>query len=212
MNLMNSQVSKNKGDGISVGSSAQVSLVKSQVTENKNEGIFVNGSAKVSLTDSEISGNMGGLAAGCCPLYSEGSRQLNVSLTNSRISQNKFSGLLIWGGVEGVEVVVTVAGSTIEKNGVDAKCAAAREVCSGIALDERTQMTIIDSTIKDNADWGIGAELRQCGGRSDSFTGKVIFEGKNVIEGNNKLGKLNGKSNPGNHPFKDLPDGQVCLP
>jgi hypothetical protein len=33
-----------------------------------------------------------------------------------------------------------------------------------------------------------------------------------VIAGNNKSGKLNGQGNPGNHPFKDLPDGQVCLP
>jgi hypothetical protein len=41
----------------------------------------------------------------------------------------------------------------------------------------------------------------------------VIFEDdKNVIENNNKSSVLNGMSNPGNHPFKSLPDGQVCLP
>ncbi len=46
----------------------------------------------------------------------------------------------------------------------------------------------------------------------DAFTGSVIFEGTNIIEGNNRWGNQKGMGNPGNHPFKGLPDGQVCLP
>ncbi len=45
-------------------------------------------------------------------------------------------------------------------------------------------------------------------------TGKVTFQGTNVIEGNNKSGNQNGMGNPGNHPWNRprVPDGQVCLP
>jgi nitrous oxidase accessory protein NosD len=35
---------------------------------------------------------------------------------------------------------------------------------------------------------------------------------RSTIEGNNKSGNQNGMGNPGNHPFKNLPVGQVCLP
>jgi sugar/nucleoside kinase (ribokinase family) len=63
-------------------------------------------------------------------------------------------------------------------------------------------------------DWGVAAYLKKCGYNMDHFysTGEVTFQGTNVIEGNDTSGNHMVEGNPGNHPFKDLPDGQVCLP
>ncbi len=75
-------------------------------------------------------------------------------------------------------------------------------------------MKLRSTEIRNNATWGVAAYLPQCSAPSvPLFTFDVIFEDdKNVIENNNRSGILNGMGNPGNHPFKDLPDGQVCLP
>jgi len=78
---------------------------------------------------------------------------------------------------------------------------------------EKARLKLSSTEIRGNAYWGLTANLQQCGFVSNSFEGEVIFEdGKNIIEGNNRSGKLDGMGNPGNHPFKNLPDGQVCLP
>lgn len=42
--------------------------------------------------------------------------------------------------------------------------------------------------------------------------GYMVFEGMNTIEGNNQSGDHTAQGNPGEHPFKDLPPGNVCLP
>jgi len=40
----------------------------------------------------------------------------------------------------------------------------------------------------------------------------LSFEGQIVINGNNKSGDRGEDGNPGEHQFKNLPDGQMCLP
>ncbi len=77
-------------------------------------------------------------------------------------------------------------------------------------------MKIIDSKVLKNADWGVGAFLKQCRYWRDAFTGTVTFEDMTLdkIAGNNTTGNQDGMGNPGNHPWNrpDVPDGQVCLP
>ncbi len=85
---------------------------------------------------------------------------------------------------------------------------------NGIELNDQAELTLQESVIKGNSDWGVMARLISCGSRSDDFNGQVTFQGLNLIEGNNTSSHLNGKGNPGNHPWNrpDVPDGQVCLP
>lgn len=56
---------------------------------------------------------------------------------------------------------------------------------------------MIRSQILGNADWGLVAVLKKCGYDGNDFTGEVIFEGTNTIEGNNTAGNQ---------------QGEVCLP
>lgn len=131
------------------------------------------------------------------------------SFINVQIMNNGFYGLLA-GGL----AIVEVRDSFILGNGMDPECSHSEELCNGIGLWDQAQITLSDSMIKENGDWGIGAALKQCGYPQDVFTGSVIFEGTNIIEGNNRWGNQKGMGNPGNHPWNNpsVPDGQVCLP
>lgn len=62
----------------------------------------------------------------------------------------------------------------------------------GITVGEKSQVTIINSIIRNNDGWGVVAWLRKCGNPSDEFTGSVTFQGNNQIYGNGR--------------------GDVCLP
>lgn len=131
------------------------------------------------------------------------------SLINVQIMNNGFYGFLAGGSA-----LVEVRDSFIFDNGMDPECSHSEELCNGIGLWDQAQITLSNSMINENGDWGIGARLKQCGYPQDAFTGRVIFEGTNIIEGNNRWGNQKGMGNPGNHPWSNpsVPDGQVCLP
>ncbi len=103
---------------------------------------------------------------------------------------------------------------TIEGNGVDAACSRKEVVCNGLTMMQNIRIQLRDSVIRKNADWGVAAQLKQCGYPENSFTGQLAFAGANVIEGNNTSGNQNGMGNPGSHPWNQsgVPDGRVCLP
>jgi parallel beta-helix repeat protein len=201
VSLQNSTISGNELHGLLVLDSATVSLQNSTISGNELHGLLVSDSATVSLQNSTISGNRGD------GLVVRGSAI--VSLQNSIVSGNGEEGLIVWDSA-----TVEVRGSTLEGNGTDPDCQKPNWICSGIAAMDQSQMVIIDSRIINNTDWGVAASLEKCGYGGNYFVGKVVFEGHNVIEGNNKSGNQNGMGNPGNHPWNrpGVPDGQVCLP
>ncbi len=127
----------------------------------------------------------------------------HVAITHSAISENGRDGLSIGVGgvVEAKEATFELRGVTIERNGTDPICQEVLDwVCNGILLSllERARVTIADAVIRRNTDWGVAAYLEKCGYSWDNdFVGEVVFEGHNVIEGNNTAG---------NH------QGEVCLP
>lgn len=131
------------------------------------------------------------------------------SFINVQIMSNGFYGLLAGGSA-----MVEVRDSFIFDNGMDPECSHSKELCNGVGLWDQAQITLNNSMIKENGDWGIGATLKQCGYPRDAFTGSVTFEGTNIIEGNNRWSNHKGMGNPGNHPWNNpsVPDGQVCLP
>lgn len=162
-------------------------------------GIQAGGRAKVTLQNVRVTASEYGLFIG---------DSAQVNLVNSQVDSHRLDGLVSW-GTAGVEI----KDSVIERNGTDPACAGTQLIpCSGITVNTQSRTTISDSVIRDNTDWGVDAVLKRCGYAGDFFNGEVVFQGTNTIEGNNKSGNHSGQGNPGNHPFTNLPDGQVCLP
>ncbi len=188
------QVKGSKGAGLLIYG-REVTIQGALISGNGDDGLSVSGSARVSLTDSQVSGNGYGLSV---------SGSAEVSLTNSQVSGNRLWGLWVWGSA-----TVEVRSSTIEGNGTDPECQRLGYICNGIRVSGESQTTITDSKIRNNTDWGVAAWLKKCGYYFDEFSGRVVFQGRNVIEGNNKSG--NHEGNPG-WSGPPLPDGQVCLP
>ncbi len=130
-------------------------------------------------------------------------------LSSVKVFDNGFDGLGIGG-----PAIVEIENSTISGNGTWPECSMDWVICNGITLSDQAQVKLTNSVIRDNWDWGIAVVLKQCGFPYDAFNGSVIFEGTNIIEGNNRWGNQKGLGNPGNHPWNNpsVPDGQVCLP
>ncbi|MBI1743779.1 right-handed parallel beta-helix repeat-containing protein [Candidatus Acetothermia bacterium] len=185
--------------GLFVGGTAKASLNNSRVTDSKGQGIFVRDAGMIEIQNSQVSNN------GVDGFFVRDSAA--ATLTHTQVIGNGFRGLMA-----GDSASVRVEGSTVEDNGKASLCARAGSFCDGIELSKKSQMTISNTMIKNNADWGVAAMLKRCGYDEDKFEGRVVFQDGNLIESNNKLGHRNGMGNPGNHPFKNLPDGQVCVP
>ncbi|MCL6642644.1 MAG: right-handed parallel beta-helix repeat-containing protein, partial [Candidatus Bipolaricaulota bacterium] len=229
--LQDSIISGFSGNGLVVHN-ATVELINSQIAGTKlyNLGLMVTGTSRVSLQESTVSGHSGGiLVAGPAQVTLQDSLVVGneagmeityyneqpavVTIERSQISSNRSAGIHNRGSI------VKLSDSFVIGNGVDPKChqLPLKTACSGsgiILLEERDRLELRTTEIRNNANWGVAAYLPQCGAPSyvPPFSVEVIFEDKNIIENNNRLGKLNGMGNPGNHPFKNLPDGQVCLP
>jgi len=111
-----------------------------------------------------------------------------------------------------------VQDSIIEENGKSSSCKEKDHFCNGIKIGGgyEVQLTLIDSILRKNADWGLAAWVDDCGRGLGSFTGQVIFKEMELenISDNNISGNQDGMGNPGGHPWNrpDVPDGQVCLP
>jgi hypothetical protein len=222
--LENVRVFGNRWAGLKTGDRAQVRLIRSQVVDNSGRGLEVWSSAVVLLQHSQVSGN------GFDGLWVW--ELARIVLTNSQVTGNRWAGLRVWdsahvslmssqvarNGKKGLEVggwaQVEVRGSTLEDNGTDLNCVGARWICNGIEVRDEAHLTLEGSIVRANADWGLAAMLMKCGYKEDDFTGEVVFQGENTVEGNNISGDQNGRGNPGDHPWNqpDIPDGQVCLP
>lgn len=180
------------------------------------------GVTTVVIEDSEIFNNADGIYVNiqhdvaCCQYDPVIAR---VSISRSSIFENEWEGIYVDVG-EGAakEAVFELRDVVIDGNGTDPHCWEPPHPrgwpCNGISLSGKggALVTIADTKIRRNTDWGIAAKLKKCGYYRDNFVGQVVFEGHNVIEGNNTAG--NHKGNPGNHPWNrpEVPDGQVCLP
>lgn len=181
------------------GSGPEKTLLKA-LANHGLVGSIIAGVAGIQLENLAITTGGGGTALS---IFGQG------RLNNVKIFNNGFDGLGIAGSA-----IVEVQNSSIFGNGTWPECSMDWVICNGIVLSDQAQLKLIDSVIKDNWDWGIVVSLKQCGFPYDAFTGSVIFEGTNIIEGNNRWGNQKGIGNPGNHPWNNpnVPDGQVCLP
>lgn len=205
--LINSQISSTgENTGLIIGGSSRVSLQNSIISGHSG-GIVIVGPAQLILQDSLVVGNRVAVEAHNNPVSDQPAL---VVVESSQVSSNRHTGLYIESSI------VQLRDSFVIGNGVDPKCHQLPLACgSGIILHSKAQLKLRSTEIRNNATWGVAAYLPQCGAPSyvPPFPFEVIFEdNKSVIESNNRSGVLNGMGNPGNHPFKNLPDGQVCLP
>jgi parallel beta-helix repeat protein len=186
-----------------ISEAQEVQIEGVTITGSAFTGLLLGGQAKATITNSQILGNKGS------GIGMRDSAQATIS--SSQTSSNEGDGISMWGSAQ-----AEIRASTIEGNGTSENCKKDDYICNGIELKWKPQVKIIDSTIRNNADWGVGAVLTQCGYKFDEFTGAVTFEDMMLdqIAGNNTSGNQNGMGNPGNHYWNrpDIPDGQVCLP
>jgi hypothetical protein len=234
--LRDSIISGFSGTGLTVYHNATVELINSQISGTHNDGIglITGGPVRVMLQHSTISGHSGGIVINYPALAilrdsvvvgnKVGISVHNnfmilpdhpmVILENVQVAGNRKAGLYIETGT------AEFRRSLIFGNGMDPKCQKLplQETCSGSGImltGNGAKIKFFSTEIRHNAMWGLAVYLPQCGGSPPptSFDDRVVFgDDKNVIEGNNISGRLSGMGNPGNHPFKNLPDGQVCLP
>jgi len=185
-----------------IGSSAEVTISKARILENSGRGIRIGSSGpliSVLIVESLISGNgWGGIYAST----TETGGDISVSIRQTEISGNEGDGLVM-GAFLGGSVTMEVRNVAILGNGTRPQCQKHEwfftDMCNGITVggEGANRMIIADSVIRGNTDWGVAAFLEKCGYDEDDFSGEVVFEGANVIEGNNTAG---------NHK------GEVCLP
>lgn len=210
VNIFDSQISSSDGFGIFI-LGADVTIVSSQLLDNKGFSIYMQESRQLTITNSQISNNGGGILI--WSIYGLGLAK--ATIIDSQISANKGSGIELL-GVIGAEVQAEIKNSLIQGNGTSEECKKKDAVCDGITVYGHSGVKLISSKVLNNADWGVGAFLKQCGHPDDVFGGQVVFEAMELsdISGNNTTGNQNGMGNPGNHPWNKLgvPDGQVCLP
>ncbi len=134
-----------------------------------------------------------------------------VGLTKTRITRNKRLGGLILGVTLREANLKSQASAQVDESTFNGNI-------NGILLGIRAEMTIASSAITKNTRWGLASTLKTCNisqlpqAPRGQFEGNVTFEGGNTIRDNNTSGNLDGKGNPGDHPFTESPDGQVCLP
>jgi len=224
--ISGSSISENDRWGIRLWGSAQVTISDSSISENWWDGINLSGSARATISDSTLSGNDG-----------DGIRlrdSAQATISNSTLSENWDEGIELSGsaratisdssisgnGLDGIRLEgsarATIRQSILQGNGTDYDCQKPYTICNGIGVSGEAQVELINSQVLGNADWGVGAKLKQCGYHKDDFTGQVSFEGMELedISGNNASGNQDGMGNPGDHPWNrpEVPDGQVCLP
>lgn len=186
LSVENSQIVRNSGVGLVAAGAAQVQLINSTVAENKDHGLSLEGSTNTTLSGSVVSENA---RSGIYLLDAAA-----VTLNGARVLANRFDGLWARGAA-----VVEIRQSTIEGNGTDRVCPRPDQFCNGIEAWERAQVTVSNSKISNNADWGVAAYLMKCGYSTDSFMGKFVIDAATQITGNNKTA---------NHPAP----GNVCVP
>lgn len=197
LSLEELQILDNWMYGLEVRDSAWVNLKHSIISNNSLSGLHVGNSAIVSLSNSNISSNGNGL------FVSDSAR---VNLAESIIFNNGQHGLKVTSATAQIER------STIAMNGTHAGCKEADWLCTGITIVGDTHITIVESKIIANADWGMATYLKKCGYLGDIFDGTVAIDDKTIIAGNNMTS--NHQGNPGHHYWNrpEVPDGQVCLP
>lgn len=159
--------------GIGIKGRAHVTL-QDVVSSSHNYGLLATDSARVDIFDSTFSGNHRGLAA---------KSSARVTIRGSTISENGDEGLLIGGSAQ-----MKVRSSIISRNGI--RCDGYFP-CNGILVSHKSYLEVYDSTIRNNHDWGVAAELKKCGYSTDLFIGDVILENNRIYS--------NGR-------------GDVCLP
>jgi len=187
---------------------SSVEIARSVLRGSRRQGVYLADASSAVLREVEISGNgLGYALAGITVL--EGSR---LSLSQSRVVGNGGNGLEVVALFTRAVARATVEDSLLEGNGSSARCANEQYFCNGLVLAGNAELVLEDSALRGNADWGLAVEDEACGYGRSRFTGWAELRGENIFEGNNLSGNLEGMGNPGDHPYGDLPDGQICLP
>jgi nitrous oxidase accessory protein NosD len=185
------------GVGLLAQGSSVVEMKDAEASKNAF-GVFAEGEAQLTWESPDLGENSFGVVV-------RGSAQLH--LQGGEVAGNEFDGLKAEG-----EASLVLEGVTVEGNGKE--CEERRMICNGVTVRERAQLTLRDSTVKKNADWGLSAVRTECGYPRDDFEGIVRFEGENTIEENDVFRHQRARGNPGDHPWggEDVEGGQVCLP
>lgn len=216
--VRDSTVENHRGDGISglgnVGDveGPTIEIIRTTL-RNNGTAIHASGSTLVSVDGTSVRNNGSGIAVtGTGP---QAPREPRLHVSDSVIADNGRSGQAnsLTGGI--------VLGRNPNDFSFDVPVAAEIERSRisgnqrGIVLGTATDLTLSGSAIQGNQGWGVAEFAQPCFPdlpESSGLNGIVRLSDGNVVRGNNESGNLDGRGNPGVHPFRHLADGQVCLP
>ncbi len=212
------------GRGIAAQGDVELTVANTRIVNNQvAAGLNVAGGATAEVRETTVRGTAlvgeeGDRTQGIGINVSEGHLRLVNSVvrdngsTSSGTSDAMIQNAGVNVGVIGLRAV-TIAPSPASAEIVHSEIAGNRR---GLMLGPTAELGLQDSQVTGNVGWGIATPLTPCVERpiseQASFNGSTEFGGTNTIEGNNTSGEHDEKGNPGDHPFADRPDGQVCLP
>lgn len=229
--VRNAVIEDNEGFGIVADRAESLTVIDSMIRENVGIGIDLKRGVQATVRGSTIRGTKP-LTGGGTMLTAKTSIGINVGtdsqlrLVDSVVANNGAS------EVSGqFPVMASFANTGVNvgqfASGPTSQASAQAEIVSsqiqanrvGLVLGETSDLHMEGTTVNDSLSWGVAGAAAPCllTDRAASIvpsriSGNVTFAGDNVVRNNNTSGTLDGKGNPGNHPFTDLPDGQVCLP
>ena len=211
--VQDSLIEANQNAGVGVlgqgsGKSPSLEMMSTRIRENGRVGVEITSGEVVlngvAIRDHAEAGIIGGTME---------SGRTNLSITDSTIADNGRSGESPFGG--GILLGLDIRAATFNA-AVNAEVENTRIDGNqrGIFIGTETDLTLANSSARENLGWGVMGSvcLEQAGSDDAQLNGEIRFAGQNTIRDNNVSGKLDGQGNPGNHPFTELPDGQVCLP
>jgi len=221
--IEDSTVANNGFYGIEADGAESLTVVDGRVVDNKGLGILLENGVQATVRGTTIRDTTAITAPGQVDFSSSVGIHVSTGsqlrLIESAVRNNgsaeaagsSANGGIVVGGTGEVLLDEASARAKIVNSRIEANWV-------GILIGPTSGLHMEQAAVRESRSWGIAGTVRPCFDdvppieALSRITGEIIFAGGNAIEGNNTAGRLDGDGNPGNHPFTNSPDGQVCLP
>ncbi len=222
--LRNTSIENSSNYGLIADRAEQITVIDSVVQNNVGLGIELQRGVRATVRDTTIRNTE--------PVTSTGqlSATVGIGVNVGTDSQLQLANSLVQGNgamkTEGPWYNSTGVNVGAFSSSPSSSAAAAAEIVdsrivsnhSGVVVGQESDLRMAGAEVRESRSWGVAASAAACVEPPfdrlafKTVNGEIEFAVDTTIEGNNTSGELDGQGNPGDHPFTDRPDGQVCLP